>query len=164
MQRCRALGAIGVDNRNRFPAPARPSVGVLSNGAGLTMATYDQMVLSGLGVAGAIELHGALARGVDHTAEVIAALFMLEADFYFINAFYQLRSTDALAEALVKALERPGAPGRDRIVVRMRGVNQENSQRIVETAHCYYTASLAEATQRVLAMAEDLRQLVEARR
>jgi len=164
MQRCRALGAIGVDNRERIPAPARPSVGVLSNGAGLTMATYDQMVLSGLGVAGAIELHGALARGVDHTADVIGALFMLEADFYFINAFYQLRSTDALAEALVKALDRPGAPRREQVVVRMRGVNQQNSQRIVEGARCYYTPSLAEATQRVLAMADDLRKVMESRR
>ena len=71
------------------------------------MATYDQIALGGANVAGAIELHGALARGVAHTAEVIGALFMLEADVVFINAFYQLRSTDALAQALVQALDRP---------------------------------------------------------
>ncbi|MCC7045930.1 MAG: hypothetical protein IT562_04385 [Alphaproteobacteria bacterium] len=156
MQRCRELGAIGVDNRERMPPPARPSVAILGNGAGLTMATYDQVSLEGVGVAGVIELHGALARGVAHTAEVIAALFMLDADFYFINAFYQLRSTDALAEALVQALARPGAPSRDRVVVRMRGVKQETSQRIVEAAGCYYTPSLRAATERVLALTRSM--------
>jgi succinyl-CoA synthetase beta subunit len=152
MQRCRELGVIGVDNRVRVPAPARPSVSLLGNGAGLTMATYDQIALSGVGVAGAIELHGALARGVPHTAEVIGALFMLEADVVFINAFYQLRSTDALAQALVQALDTPGAPSRDRVVVRMRGVNQHSSQRIVEDAGCFYSPSLSAATDQVLAM------------
>jgi succinyl-CoA synthetase beta subunit len=153
MQRCRALGVIGVDNRFRAPALVRPAVALLGNGAGLTMATYDQIALSGVSVAGAIELHGALARGVDHTAEVIGALFMLEADVVFINAFYQLRSTDALAQALVQALEMPGAPSRDRVVVRMRGVKQETSRKIMENAGCFYTPSLSDATDRVLALA-----------
>ncbi|MGH8265395.1 MAG: ATP-grasp domain-containing protein [Steroidobacteraceae bacterium] len=153
MQRCRELGVIGVDNRFRTPPLVRPAVALLGNGAGLTMATYDQIALSGASVAGAIELHGALARGVAHTAEVIGALFMLEAEVVFINAFYQLRSTDALAQALVQALDMPGAPGRDRVVVRMRGVKQEASQRIVEAAGCFYTPSLGDATARVLALA-----------
>jgi succinyl-CoA synthetase beta subunit len=152
MQRCRELDVIGVDNRNRVPTPTRPSVALLGNGAGLTMATYDQIALSGVGVAGAIELHGALARGVAHTAEVISALFLLEADVYFINAFYQLRSTDALAQALLQALDRPGAPPRERVVSRMRGVKQETSQKLLHDAGCFYTTSLAEATDRVLAL------------
>ena len=141
MQRCRELGVIGVDNRSRLPAPQRPTVALLGNGAGLTMATYDQIALSGTGVAGAIELHGALARGVDHTAEVISTLFMLEADVVFINAFYQLRSCDALAQALVLALDRPGAPARERVVVRMRGVNQLTSQQSTASAPVAATAS-----------------------
>ncbi|VTU28195.1 Succinyl-CoA ligase [ADP-forming] subunit beta [Variovorax sp. SRS16] len=153
MQRCRALGVIGVDNRSRTPPLARPAVALLGNGAGLTMATYDQIAMSGVSVAGAIELHGALARGVAHTAEVIGALFMLEAEIVFINAFYQLRSTDALAQALVQALGMPGAPGRDRVVVRMRGVKQESSQKIMEDAGCFYTPSLSDAADRVLALA-----------
>lgn len=154
MQRCRELGVIGVDNRAALKPGARPTVSLLGNGAGLTMATYDQVALSGVGVAGAIELHGALAKGVAHTAEVIRALFMLEADVVFINAFYQLRSTDALAEALLEALESPGAPGRDRVVTRMRGVKQETSQRMLEAAGCFYTPSLSAATARVLALAK----------
>ena len=78
---------------------------------------------------------------------------MLGAYVVFINAFYQLRSCDALAQALVQALEQPGAPPRDRVVVRMRGVNQQTSQKIVEAAGCYYSPSLSIATQRVMALA-----------
>lgn len=154
MQRCRQLGVIGVDNRDGVPPPVRPTVAILGNGAGLTMATYDQISLAGVCVAGAIELHGALARGVAHTADVIGALFMLDADVYFINAFYQLRSTDALAQALTQALDAPHAPGRERVVVRMRGVNQHASQQIVESAGCFYSPSLRAATERVLALVE----------
>jgi succinyl-CoA synthetase beta subunit len=128
---------------------------VLGNGAGLTMATYDLVALAGVDVAGAIELHGALARGIEHTADVIGALFMLEADVYLINAFYQLRSTDALAQALVMALERARAPERSRSVVRMRGVNQQASQKIVEDAGCFYTPSLREAAARALDLARN---------
>jgi succinyl-CoA synthetase beta subunit len=152
MRRCRDLDAIGVDNRARI---SRPGVAVLGNGAGLTMATYDLVALAGVDVAGAIELHGALARGIEHTADVIGALFMLEADVYLINAFYQLRSTDALAQALVMALERARAPERSRIVVRMRGVNQQASQKIVEDAGCFYTPSLREAAARALDLARN---------
>jgi succinyl-CoA synthetase beta subunit len=152
MQRCRELGVIGVDSRACVPAPTRPSVALLGNGAGLTMATYDQIALSGVGVAGAIELHGALARGVAHTAEVISALFLLEADVVFINAFYQLRSTDALAQALLLALAASGAPPRERVVVRMRGVNQETSRKLLEDGGCFYTPSLSDATARVMAL------------
>ena len=153
MQRCRALDVIGVDNRGRTPPPSRPTVAILGNGAGLTMATYDQIALSGVSVAGAIELHGALARGVAHTADVFRAFFLLEADVYLINAFYQLRSTEALAQALVQALDSPGAPARERVVVRMRGVAQLSSERIVKEAGCFHTPSLREATDRVLALA-----------
>lgn len=157
MRRCRELDAIGVDNRFRDPPARKPDVAVLGNGAGLTMATYDLIQLAGVDVAGAIELHGALARGVDHTSDVIDALFMLGADVYFINAFYQLRSTDALAQALVKSLSKPGAPARERIVVRLRGVQQEGSRKIVEDAGCFYSASLREASDRALAIARSVR-------
>lgn len=162
MQRCRELNVIGVDNRQRQPGLSRPTVSVLGNGAGLTMATYDQISLSGVDVAGAIELHGALARGVEHAAEVISALFMLEADLVFINAFYQLRSCDALAEALVSALDRPGAPSRDRVVVRMRGVDQQTSEEIVRSAGCFYSPSLSVVTDQVLSKSRSLQDTQEA--
>ncbi|HLJ21117.1 MAG TPA: hypothetical protein VKU84_13005, partial [Stellaceae bacterium] len=84
------------------------------------------------------------------------AFFMLEADIYLINAFYQLRSTEALAQALVQALDSPGAPERERVVVRMCGVAQQSSERIVKDAGCFYTPSLREATDRVLALAASL--------
>jgi len=161
MQRCRELDVIGVDNRHRVPAPRRPTVAILGNGAGLTMATYDQVTLSGVDVAGAIELHGALARGVEHTADVFEAFFLLAADVLFVNAFYQLRSTDALANALVMALGRAGAPERGRVVCRMRGVNQQASRAILEQAGVFFSPSLREATEKVLALCATLGRVAE---
>src|SRR5690606_35042174 len=144
---------IGVDNRRRLPPPAHPTVAVLGNGAGLTMATYDQIALAGVSVAGAIELHGALARRVEHTAKVFEAFFMLDADAYFVNAFYQLRWTEPLAQALVQALDANPELERERVVVRVRGVNQDSSRRIIEAARCFYSPSLKEAADRALAVA-----------
>ena len=164
MRRCRELDVIGVDNRRRIPPPRRPAVSILGNGAGLTMATYDQVTLSGVDVAGVIELHGALARGVEHTADVFEAFFLLEADVLFVNAFYQLRSTDALANALVMALGRPGAPERGRVVCRMRGVNQHASRAILEQAGVFYSPSLREATEQVLALCRTLGGRAEGKR
>jgi succinyl-CoA synthetase beta subunit len=112
--------------------------------------------LSGVDVVGAIELHGALARGVEHTADVISALFMLEPDIVFINAFYQLRSCDALAKALVLALEESGAVNRNKIVTRMRGVNQQSCMEILEAANVFYSPSLRDATEKVLALANSM--------
>jgi succinyl-CoA synthetase beta subunit len=150
MQHCRELGAIGVDNRPAIADAPGGSVAILSNGAGSTMATYDEVFLEGLPVAGAIELHGALARGVEHTANVFSALFELEADVYLISAFYQLRSCDDLAQALVTALSRPGAPDPGRVVTRMRGVSEERAHGMVRDVGCFATSSLGEAAARVI--------------
>jgi succinyl-CoA synthetase beta subunit len=154
-QECRRLGVIGVDNRANLPA-GRPTVAVLGNGAGLTMATYDQVALFGVGVAGAIELHGALARGTAHMTDVISALFLLDADVVFINAFYQLRSCDVLAEALVAALRHASAPDPSRVVVRLRGLGELTSQGIAAAAGCLVSSSLREASAHVLDRVESL--------
>jgi succinyl-CoA synthetase beta subunit len=84
---------------------------------------------------------------------VFDAFFMLDADVYFVNAFYQLRSTEALAQALTQGLDANPALGRERVVVRIRGVRQETSQEIIEAADCFYSPSLKEASERVLAVA-----------
>lgn len=150
MQRCRELGAIGVDNRSAISGTSEGGVAILSNGAGSTMATYDEVFLEGLPVAGAIELHGALARGVEHTANVFSTFFELGADTYLVSAFYQLRSCDDLAEALVIALQRPGAPDPSRVVTRMRGVSEERAHGVVRDVGCFATSSLGEAAARVI--------------
>jgi succinyl-CoA synthetase beta subunit len=147
-QACRKLGVIGVDNRPNLPA-GPPSVAIMGNGAGLTMATYDQVALAGLGVAGAIELHGALSRGVEHMTDVIKALFLLNADVIFINAFYQLRSCDGLAEALADALRSGSAPDPNRVAVRLRGLGELTSQGIAAAAGCFVSSSLRDTADRV---------------
>ena len=56
----------------------------------------------------------------------------------------------------LQALEAPGAPPRDSVVVRMRGVNQDTSKKLLEEGGCFYTPSLSDATSRVLSLVDAL--------
>jgi succinyl-CoA synthetase beta subunit len=149
MGRMRELGAIGVDMRGRSSAVVRSGssgIAVLCNGAGVTMATFDLVTHLGGSVCGAVEMHGALAAGKDHTASVVEGLRLLAPDVVLINGFYQLRACDTFAEAIVSAIARPPAwidPAQ--VVVRMRGVNGREAIEILERAGCRATSSLAEA-------------------
>lgn len=149
MQRMRELGAIGIDMRPHL-APAqrsrRGSIAVLCNGAGVTMATFDLVTHLGGLVCGAVELHGALAAGMAHTASVVEGLRLLSPDVVMINGFYQLRPCDTFAEAIVDAVRRPPAwidPAH--VVVRMRGLKSREAMEILERAGCRASTSLAEA-------------------
>lgn len=150
MSRMRDLGAIGVDMRpHRSPAHRQAGpvgIAVLCNGAGVTMATFDLVTDLGGEVCGAVEMHGALAAGIDHTASVVEGLRLLEPAVVLINGFYQLRACDTFAEAIVIAVKRRAAwidPGR--VVVRMRGVNERKAVAMLESAGCRATGSLADA-------------------
>lgn len=150
MRRMRDLGAIGVDMRPHWPAAdlreGRAGIAVLCNGAGVTMATFDLVTDLGGRVSGAVEMHGALAAGADHTASVVEGLRLLEPAVVLINGFYQLRACDTFAEAIVAAVNRrPTWIDPDRVVVRMRGVKEREAIRILEAAGCRATGSLPEA-------------------
>jgi succinyl-CoA synthetase beta subunit len=149
MQRMRELGAIGIDMRPHLVAGDRArqgSIAVLCNGAGVTMATFDLVTHLGGLVCGAVELHGALAAGMEHTASVVEGLRLLSPDVLMINGFYQLRPCDTFAEAISEAVRRPPAwidPAH--VVVRMRGLKSREAIEILERAGCRASTSLAEA-------------------
>ncbi len=148
MSRMRELGAIGIDMRPHMKAdhPGRGTIAVLCNGAGVTMATFDLVTHLGGVVCGAVELHGALAAGREHTASVVEGLRFVAPDVVMINGFYQLRPCDTFAEAIVDAIRREPAwvdPGR--VVVRMRGLKFKEAIEILERAGCHATTSLEEA-------------------
>ena len=67
----------------------------------------------------------------------------------FINAFYQLRSTHALAQALLQSLGSPGAPSRDSVVVRDASAAGDFAEDDGGGRLLLYTPSLSEATARV---------------
>lgn len=107
---CRRLGVVGVDLRGTpLHAGTAPDIAILTNGAGLSMATLDQVVAAGGRMAGVLELHGALARGEDHMVEVFDALPLLSCSFVLVHAFYQLASCAVLADALQRSALPPGS-------------------------------------------------------
>lgn len=148
MDRMRELGAIGIDMRPhmRGEHPDRGTVAVLCNGAGVTMATFDLVTHFGGVVCGAVELHGALAAGKEHTTSVVEGLRLVAPDVVMINGFYQLRPCDTFAEAIVDAIRRePAWVAPARVVVRMRGLRSKEAIEVLERAGCHATDSLAAA-------------------
>ena len=117
------LGVVGVELAGE--------ICFFSNGAGLTMATLDQLVAGGGRVAAMIELHGVIAHGPGRIADVLELLASLAPRAILVNVFYQFRSTSTIAEGLELAIEarrRQGAPPLP-LVVRIRGVDAEPSSR-----------------------------------
>ncbi|MFZ0995587.1 MAG: ATP-grasp domain-containing protein [Candidatus Dormiibacterota bacterium] len=150
MQRTRELGAIGIDcrdaHRDQSAAVDPEGIAILANGAGVTMATFDLVSALGGSVSGAIELHGALTLGVQHTTQVVSALGLLRPRVVLINGFYQLRPCDAFAQAIVEAVLRgPLWIEPQHVVVRMRGLNEAHAREIVDGAGFLATRSLEEA-------------------
>lgn len=148
MRRMRELGAIGIDMRPHLsatnPRRSRP-IAVLCNGAGVTMATIDLVTSLGGSLCGAVELHGALAVGIEHTASVVEGLRFLSPDTVVINGFYQLRPCDTFAEAIVKAVQQSHWVDPSHVIVRVRGLRSREAVGILERAGMRATTSLIEA-------------------
>ncbi len=161
MSRMRALGAIGIDVRPHWPAEdrraGRAGIAILCNGAGMTMATFDLVTHLRGRICGAVEMHGALAAGAEHTAAVVEGLGLLEPAVVLINGFYQLRPCDTFAEAIVAATtRRPGWIDPGRVVVRMRGLKEGEAIAILERAGYRATRSLPEACSLAVELSGDM--------
>jgi succinyl-CoA synthetase beta subunit len=142
----RALEVIGVEFDGDIAA--------IMSGAGVTMATLDQIEAHGGSVRALIELHGALRNGPERIAQVIELLADLEPRVLLVNAYFQIQHTDALAEGVALGLDRL-APERKqfRTVVRLRGVGQERAHAILANHDCYLTIDLDEACQHAVRLA-----------
>lgn len=156
MQRTRDLGAIGIDlTGGSPPEPGNGAIAVLGNGAGLTMATFDLVRDRGGRVCAVIEMHGALAKGIPHTADLIETFSVMNPDVVLLNAFYQLRSCDDFAAAVVTAVSRtPAWIDPAHVVVRVRGVNDDRAIGLLQGAGCHATRSLTEAIALTVALAD----------
>ncbi|MEM0138125.1 MAG: ADP-forming succinate--CoA ligase subunit beta [Thermoplasmatales archaeon] len=103
-------------------------IGVIANGAGLTMATLDGLTLKGLKPRNFLDL-----GGTDDVEKVVGAFEILkEADIValFINIFGGVTRCDTVAKGIVEAKKRVGfsAP----IVVRLSGVNEDIGRQILK--------------------------------
>jgi len=106
-------------------------VGVLGNGAGLTMSTVDVVTFAGGRPANFCDLGGGGdAEGVVDALEVITRDPQVKAIFF--NIFGGITRCDEVARGILQALERIDLP--HPIVVRLDGTNAEEGRRILAEA------------------------------
>lgn len=103
------------------------NIGLIANGAGLTMATIDQINING-GLAGNFLDLG----GTDDPAKVAEAIELVneeEPKVLFINIFGGVTKADTVAEGIIKAIKKfkPSY----KIIVRLRGFNEEEGKKLL---------------------------------
>ncbi|WP_270933489.1 ATP-grasp domain-containing protein [Falsiroseomonas oryzae] len=119
----RDLEVIGVE----MGPPA--GVAAIMNGAGLTMATLDEIIALGGRVSGVIELHGAAMNGPGRIADLLACVLdHLKPAVILVNIHYQFRSLETIAEGVALAMERLPDLTPDRLVLRLRGEKEAEAR------------------------------------
>lgn len=133
----RTLGTIGIELEGNIAA--------IMNGAGMTMATLDQIVALGGRVGALIELHGAMAHGPERIAEIIQLVGKQSPGVLLLNVYFQFRPLDTIAKGLLLALDRGWLPQGCRIVVRFRGEMEQEARTILAGCDCTLTGVFEDA-------------------
>ena len=126
------------------------NIGCMVNGAGLAMATMDIIKLYGGEPANFLDIGGGAS-----SERVAAALRIILSDpnvkAVLINIFGGITRCDEVARGILAAMEevKPQVP----LVVRLIGTNQEEGQRLLSGAQMATATTLAEAAQKVVALA-----------
>lgn len=119
----RALEVIGVE----IAPPG--GVAAIMNGAGLTMATLDEIIALEGRVCGVVELHGATMHGAGRIADVIACVIEhLEPAVVMVNIHFQFRSLETIADGILEAMDRLPKLTPDRLVLRLRGEKEAEAR------------------------------------
>jgi succinyl-CoA synthetase beta subunit len=129
-------------------------VGVLGNGAGLTMSTVDVVTFVGGRPANFCDLGGGGdAQGVVDALEVITRDPQVSAIFF--NIFGGITRCDEVARGILQALEQMGIE--DPIVVRLDGTNAEEGRRLLQEAakpNVHAEATMLDGARRAVELAE----------
>jgi succinyl-CoA synthetase beta subunit len=125
-------------------------VGVIGNGAGLTMATIDTVTLHGGKPANFLDLGGGASAELIGTG-VSYVLSDPRVRALFVNILGGITRCDETALGVIEARERTGS-GKP-IVVRMTGTNEEEGRRLLKEAGIDALDTMEEAAERVVALA-----------
>ena len=120
------------------------NIGVIANGAGLTMATLDSLNTFG-GKAGVFLDLG----GTDDPEKVKSAMLLMEeADpkVILLNIFGGITKCDTVAKGVLEAIE--ARPTKAPIVARIKGVNEELGREMLKEAGMIPASGLSEAAEK----------------
>ena len=124
-------------------------VGVIGNGAGLTMATIDTVTLHGGRPANFLDLGGGASAELIGTG-VSYVLSDPRVRALFVNILGGITRCDETARGVIEARERTGSE--KPIVVRMTGTNEEEGRRLLKEAGIDALDTMEEAAERVVAL------------
>jgi len=127
------------------------NIGVIANGAGLTMATLD--VLQEFGGAPGVFLD---LGGTDDPKKVTEAFLLMaqaEPRVVFLNIFGGVTRCDTVAKGLVEAMKQVPTAQRFPIVARIRGNNEKEGTEILRAAGITAVPQLKESAQAAVALA-----------
>jgi succinyl-CoA synthetase beta subunit len=133
----RQLGTIGIEFEGNIAA--------IMNGAGMTMATLDQIVAFGGRVGALVELHGAMAHGPERIAEIIQLVGKQKPAVILLNVYFQFRPLDTIAKGLLVARDRGWLPPGCKIIVRFRGEMENEARTMLAGFDCTLTGVFEEA-------------------
>ena len=129
------------------------SVGILGNGAGLSMSTVDVVVVAGGKPANFCDLGGGgSAQGVVDALEVITSDPQVKSIFF--NIFGGITRCDEVARGILEALQQLGLSVP--MVVRLDGTNAEEGRRILTDAappNLYVEPTMLEAARLAVELA-----------
>lgn len=124
-------------------------IGIIGNGAGLTMATLDTVQLYGGKPANFLDLGG----GAPADRVEMAVSFLLtdpKVKALFINILGGITRCDEVARGIIAAREKTGVE--KPMVVRMIGTREEEGKRLLEKAGIHCLDSMEEAAERVVSL------------
>lgn len=128
-------------------------IGIIGNGAGLTMATLDLVAHFGGKPANFLDIGGGASA-----ERVKAALSLLLRDkrikAVFINVYGGITRCDEVARGIISALEETGI--RKPLVVRLVGTREEEGRKILEEAGINYFINDDEAAKHVVELVKNL--------
>ncbi|MEM1583942.1 MAG: ADP-forming succinate--CoA ligase subunit beta [Nitrososphaerota archaeon] len=123
------------------------NIGILCNGAGLTMATMDSVYVLGGRPANFLDIGGGARADLVERA-VSLLLQHPKTEVVFINILGGITRCDEVANGIVRALEKTGAM--KKIVVRLKGTNEEEGRRILEENRMYVLEEMDEAARKAV--------------
>ncbi|TCP21293.1 succinyl-CoA synthetase beta subunit [Scopulibacillus darangshiensis] len=128
-EKCSDIGAVGVELDG--------NIAVITSGAGLGMATFDLVCSKRGTVRALVDLGGHVIHDVNAAEELIKEVRRLSPKGILFNFYFQVASCKVTATAIANILGGDSLP----VVVRLRGIDQEESENLlsvfpnIETTH-----------------------------
>lgn len=124
-------------------------IGIMCNGAGLTMATMDLVKLYGGKPANFLDIGGGASR--DRVREAVKILLKHpRARVILVNIFGGITRCDEVAAGLVSALDEVSREATKPIVVRLLGTNEEEGRRILSKSGIHVFSELDNAVRKAV--------------